>query len=290
MLRADPPIVDRSGNMMGRDPDQFERSSPFPVSTFNFSYPPYDNFLDPTGSVAAIGRGEFGPLHGSDENQSADGHYLSSASSSVPRSSFHGPQNTKNGLSAAAAEVSAVMAESYAQLDATNLAGMDDSRLDYRLMNFYSSHNVAQHPFTHVDPAQTFSIEQDTGAYPSFQPSPSSDGWGNGASATTSPEPNTSNASTPPSGEGAPSGQNARPTAAIPHKVNTTSKFIPMKQGGQEVKKKTLSVRIGGEVRSGASTPDPPNCQTTNTPLWRRDPEGHPLCTSFRPPGSAFRN
>ena len=305
MLRGDPPIVDRSAHMMGRDHEQFERSSPFPASAFNFSFPPYDNFFDPSGSVSGIGRSEFGPsLHNSDDNHSNEGHYHSSAASSAPRSSFQGPQNVKSGLSAAAAEASVVMAESYAQLDATNLAGMDESRLDYQLMNFYSSGNVAQHPFTHVDPAQTFSIEQDTGAYPSFQASPSSDGWGNGASATTSPEPITSSASTPPSAEGVPSGQqNARPTAGHSNRNGTTSKFVPMKQGSQDTKKKALSVRISGEVRSGASTPDPPesgvtsttnakgpnedgdtpthctNCQTTNTPLWRRDPEGHPLCT-----------
>ena len=32
----------------------------------------------------------------------------------------------------------------------------------------------------------------------------------------------------------------------------------------------------GGESSPTVCT----NCQTTNTPLWRRDPEGQPLCTS----------
>jgi GATA-binding protein len=44
----------------------------------------------------------------------------------------------------------------------------------------------------------------------------------------------------------------------------------------------------GGNARNGKNNEDgeqPPtvctNCQTTNTPLWRRDPEGQPLCKSY---------
>ncbi len=45
--------------------------------------------------------------------------------------------------------------------------------------------------------------------------------------------------------------------------------------------------RVGGEESESAPTVCT-NCQTTITPLWRRDPEGQPLCM-FRAHRSALR-
>jgi hypothetical protein len=50
---------------------------------------------------------------------------------------FMDHQNTQSRLSAAAAEVSAVKAMSYAQLDRS----MDDLRLDYRFLNWVTVEN-----------------------------------------------------------------------------------------------------------------------------------------------------
>jgi GATA-binding protein len=197
-------------------------------------------------------------------------------------------------LSAAAAAASAAMAEGYAQLNAANLAGADDSALDYpQLMGlvYPESRTMVQNPYTHVDPTQ---ILQGDGGYPSFHASPSSDEWGNGVntSSDASPEPyNVSNASTPPSTTEGPS---SRPPAR---------KYVPLKQGSlQDAQQRKASLPGAsptlGTLRSSASTPDLTeakthakngseeaevptlctNCQTTNTPLWRRDPEGQPLC------------
>jgi GATA-binding protein len=197
------------------------------------------------------------------------------------------------------------MAEGYAQLNAANLAGVDESALDYRqLMGLVYPDNSRSSLYTHVDPTQILAGGgQGDGGYPSFHASPSSDGWGNGvnSSSNASPEPyNASNASTPPSTEGAPS---TRPAPA-------TRKYIPLKHGAQEAHKRKQSLPGAaassptlGPLRSSTSTPDLTdrkpatgnsggsdegevptlctNCQTTNTPLWRRDPEGQPLCAWF---------
>lgn len=324
MLRADPSNV--GGTSSRREPDRHETSGlPFPSTAFNFSFPSYDNLFTLPPTDLSSNNGDFSNGNEGRYNQYHHSSGRSPTSNRAYQQATGSSQNTNEGLSAAAAAASAVMAEGYAQLNAANLAGVDDPLLDYnQLLGLMypgldgSSSLSTQSLFTHVDPTQILSVGQGEnntsgttssvggnagvsggpGGYSNFA-SPSSDGWGNGvgSSSAASPEPhNTSNASTPPSTEG------PLNNAQGSRQATGGRKYIPLKAGAQEalIKKKSLSTTVPNapaELRSSASTPDLAgmaekgggddgetptlctNCKTTNTPLWRRDPEGQPLCT-----------
>jgi len=287
LLRGDPSDLDGVSKLLpshhqqlGSESSDFGRNSPFSSSSFNFSFPSsYDGVFDVHGATSSLTSGDF-----------SDRSRFDSARSSISGPSFQpGSVSAGEGLSAVAASASAAMAEEYARLNAANL---DDPSMNYRLMGFYDSGH--QNPFTHVDPTQILQPGE-TGQGGFFHASPSSDGWGqggiNGSSSNASPEPFiASNASTPPSVEGGTtSAQNSTGRHAGRKYISLKQGSEDRKKGGQLTSPKPASSSPNADGTSGGNKNDDSestptlctNCQTTNTPLWRRDPEGQPLCEYF---------
>jgi len=270
MLRADPSNFDGASRLPQELLDV--TTSPFPSSAFEFSFPPYQDLFAPLSADSSSS---------SSSRQNALG-LQSSAEHSPEAAVAFNIQHIQQSSSGERA----LSAESYAQLNAATLAATrTDEMLDYnQILNLmYPGLDGTNRQY--VDPAQLFDNSVSVpSAYTSYHHSPSSDSWGNGASSQASPEALPSSGSTPPPGDGTKS-------------IMPGRKYIPLKQDGLQ---RRASLNAGGsptDIRSSSSTPDPKageskgsgeeaeqpptvctNCHTTNTPLWRRDPEGQPLC------------
>ena len=181
--------------------------------------------------------------------------------------------------------------------DGADLNQGDSSVTFQQMMQQYLNTNATVNPFTHINPAQmlgNMGHTSDRAISVSATDSPHAESSPHGPTKqmprsvggksvpvnkedARAPPPIRSNSSPHLAGLGVQSMTPSEPSSSQP-----TKKASKTGKGGSKTGPNTPSSDNDHGAGSVITSGEPPtmctNCQTTNTPLWRRDPDGQPLC------------